>query len=89
MSLNGASLQKSLKEIAFLQIYRQHEPVKQRKQCINSDNCHSSSVRIAGSSSGYNSYYSLQQAEAAPGYEKDLPASAPAFNASRGNCFRP
>jgi hypothetical protein len=31
----------------------------------------------------------LQQAEAAPGCEKGLPRSAPAFNASRGNCFRP
>jgi hypothetical protein len=30
-----------------------------------------------------------QQAEAAPGCEKGLPRSAPAFNASRGNCFRP
>ena len=30
----------------------------------------------------------LQQAEAAPGCEKDLPQSAPAFNASKGRCFR-
>ncbi|MDQ3854413.1 MAG: hypothetical protein M3299_16470 [Thermoproteota archaeon] len=31
----------------------------------------------------------LQQAEAAPGCEKGLPQSAPAFNASKGRCFRP
>ncbi len=31
----------------------------------------------------------MQQAEAAPGCEKGLPRSAPAFNASRGQCFRP
>jgi hypothetical protein len=31
----------------------------------------------------------LQQAEAAPGCEKGLPRSAPAFNASQGRCFRP
>jgi hypothetical protein len=30
-----------------------------------------------------------QQAEAAPGCEKGLPQSAPAFNASQGRCFRP
>jgi len=30
----------------------------------------------------------LQQAEAAPGCEKGLPQSAPAFNASKGRCFR-
>ena len=30
-----------------------------------------------------------QQAEAAPGCEKGLPGSAPAFNASQGRCFRP
>jgi hypothetical protein len=30
-----------------------------------------------------------QQAEAAPGCEKGLPQSAPAFNASKGRCFRP
>ena len=29
-----------------------------------------------------------QQAEAAPGCEKGLPQSAPAFNASKGRCFR-
>jgi hypothetical protein len=31
----------------------------------------------------------LQQAEAAPGCEKGLPRSAPAFNASQGRCFLP
>jgi hypothetical protein len=31
----------------------------------------------------------LQQAEAAPGCEKGLPRSAPAFNASQGRCFSP
>lgn len=31
----------------------------------------------------------MQQAEAAPGCEKGLPGSAPAFNASQGRCFRP
>ena len=30
-----------------------------------------------------------QQAEAAPGCEKGLPRSAPAFNASQGRCFLP
>jgi hypothetical protein len=30
-----------------------------------------------------------QQAEAAPGCEKGFPKSAPAFNASKGRCFRP
>ncbi len=29
-----------------------------------------------------------QQAEAAPGCEKGLPQSVPAFNASKGRCFR-
>jgi hypothetical protein len=29
-----------------------------------------------------------QEAEAAPGCEKGLPRSAPAFNASRGRCFQ-
>jgi len=29
-----------------------------------------------------------QQAEAAPGCEKGLPNSAPAFNASKGRCFK-
>jgi hypothetical protein len=29
-----------------------------------------------------------QQAEAAPGCEKGFPQSAPAFNASKGRCFR-
>ena len=30
-----------------------------------------------------------QQAEAAPGCEKGLPRSAPAFNSSQGRCFHP
>jgi hypothetical protein len=30
----------------------------------------------------------LQQAEAAPGCEKGFPQSAPAFNASKGRCFK-